>query len=108
MTDPRHIFTAVTDREIPLVFVYDPATSTVTYYDRRYAGEEGFTEHGQACGPAFPLDAFDPNADHGIIGWHEVDDWNLDARTVRLVGAWLYVNGWITTAPTARTTDKES
>lgn len=94
MTDVRNTFVAATDRGIPLKFIADPDAGTVRYYDRRYAGKPGFTEHGQDCGPAFPLDAFDPDATNGIRGWHEADDWTLDARTVRLVGAWLHMSGF--------------
>lgn len=98
MTDTRFTFAATTDSGIPMMFVWDPDSETIRYYDRRYAGQPGFTEHGQDCGPALSADSFQPDATDGIRGWHEVDAWDLDARTVRLVGMWLMLSGFVHTA----------
>lgn len=92
MTNPNLTFAATTARGIQMLFVADPAARTIACYDRRYAGQPGFTEHGQACGPAFALDAFTLGATDGIVGWHDVDEWDLDAHTVRLVAAWLTIS----------------
>lgn len=94
MTNPGHTFAATTDQGIPLVFVWDPDEEKVRYYDHRYAGQPGFTEYGQDCGPALCADSFSPDATSGIRGWHEVGAWDLDARTVRLVGTWLLVSAF--------------
>ena len=96
--NPAHTFAAVTANGVPMMFVWNPSTRTVRYYDRRFAGQPGFAEDGQDCGPALPADSFSPHATVGILGWHEVDAWNLDARTVRLVGTWLMVSGFARTA----------
>jgi hypothetical protein len=98
MTD-NNTFAVTTANGIPMMFVRDPEKGTIRYYDRRYADRPGFTEYGQDCGPALTDDNFSPNATHGIRGWHEVTAWDLDARTVRLVGTWLYVSGFTTTGP---------
>lgn len=89
----NNTFAATTANGIPMLFVWDRDKGTIRYYDRRYARKPGFTEHGQDCGPALMAVDFHPNATHGIRGWHEVDAWDLDARTVRLVGNWLKVSG---------------
>lgn len=93
MTDTAHTFAATTDRGVPLLFVWDPGTEKVRYYDTRYAGQFGFAEYGQDCGAALYATSFQPDATSGIRGWHEVDAWDLDATTVRKVGTWLLVSG---------------
>ncbi len=98
MSDHRFRFAATTANDIPMIFVWDPVAQNLRYYDRRYAGKPGFTEHGQDCGPALSADSFQPDATAGIQGWHEVDAWDLDARTVRLVGRWLMLSGFAHTA----------
>lgn len=98
MDDARFRFTATTANGIPMMFVWDPAARTLRYYDQRFAEQPGFTEYGQDCGPALLADSFQPNATQGIRGWHEVDVWDLDARTVRAVGMWLLASGFAHTA----------
>lgn len=90
-TTIEHSIIATTDRGTRLKFIWDPTTDTVRYYDRRYAGQPGFPKHGQECGPSLPPESFNPDNPSGIRGWHEVDAWDLDARTVRLVGLWLKI-----------------
>ena len=100
MTD-NPTFAVTTANGIPMLFVWDRETNEVRYYDRRYPvqpGSPGYginnaTEHGQCCGGARLASDFSPDAERGIRGWHEVDVWDLDARTVRLVGNWLKVSG---------------
>lgn len=87
-------FAVTTANGIPMLFVLDRDKATVRYYDRRYAGRPGFTEYGQDCGPALAVDSFSPDATDGIRGWHEVDVWDLDAHTVRLVANCLKVSGF--------------
>lgn len=81
----------------PFRFVYKTG-GTVRYYDRRYPTlpdephyhPRNYNEDGQKCGPDFNVESFtDASAQSGIIGWHEVDAWDIDAATVRLVGTWL-------------------
>lgn len=92
-TPLAHTLAATTANGIPMMFVWEPGADTVRYYDRRYAGQPGFTDYGQQCGPDLSADSFQQDATHGIRGWHEVDAWDIDARTVRLVAAWLHVSG---------------
>lgn len=81
----------------PFRFTYWPRTETVAYQDRRYPTQPDephyrpfhYDENGQNCGPAMAYTDFVPLSNHGIRGWHEVDAWDLDRDTVRLVGTWL-------------------
>ena len=74
-----------------------PERSSVRYYDRRYASAPGefgyhpsnFNEHGQGCGGARSADDFMGSHDFGLRGWHEVDAWDVDVHTRRLVGTWI-------------------
>lgn len=85
------------DNGTPFRFVYWPADAAVRYYDRRYTraksdigyGIDHKCEHGQACGPRLhPTDftAFDADP---IRGWQNMDVWDVDRRTVQMVGVWL-------------------
>jgi hypothetical protein len=95
-------FAATTSRGIPMLFVWDRTDNTVRYYDRRYTltpdqpgyGINHTCELGQCCGGPRMASDFRPDDTHGIRGWHEVDAWDLDARTVQLVGTWLRVSGY--------------
>lgn len=81
----------------PFRFVFWPKLGDVVYLDRRIPtqpGEAGYRpyhydENGQRCGAALDADNFTPDAQHGIRGWHEVDAWDIDRSTRRLVGSWI-------------------
>jgi hypothetical protein len=81
----------------PFRFVFWPEVKTVRYYSRRHTlteGEPGYginhtNENGQACGPALSFTDFVPLCNYGIRGWHEVDAWDVDGETMRMVGLWL-------------------
>jgi hypothetical protein len=67
------------------------------YYDRRYptrpdelAYRPFFNdENGQHCGPYLEESSFTGDRKYGIRGWHEVDAWDIDRRTVIMVGDWI-------------------
>ncbi len=75
----------------------NPARSSIRYHDRRYTLNDGdfayhprnFNEDGQACGPDDCADSYSPDDSCGFRGWHEVDAWDVDVRTRRLVGTWI-------------------
>lgn len=87
----------------PFRFMYWPREEqfgelgTVRYYDRRYPvqkGQPGYginhaTEDGQCAGGALYPSSFHPDAQFGIRGWHDVDAWDVDMMTARLVGRWI-------------------
>lgn len=81
----------------PFRFVLDPANNVIRYYDRRYPktddqpgyGVNHFTEDGQACGPALTADTFARPPGYGLCGWHKVDVWDVDRKTMALVGSWI-------------------
>jgi hypothetical protein len=87
------------DNGTPFRFVFWPGTETVRYYDRRYTRTEGeygygvnhMTEDGQACGPALAITDFVPISNHGLRGYNAIDEWDIDRRTMNLVGTWLRV-----------------
>lgn len=80
----------------PFRFVYEAGDRNVRYYDRRYPTQpdeqhyhpRNYNEDGQMCGPALLTESF-TRGHGGILGWHEVNAWNIDWHTVRLVGNWI-------------------
>lgn len=95
-TADAYRFAVTTGTGMRALVIYNPDDATVQIYDRRYAGQPGFTEHGQRCGGPQSASDFHRDATTGIRGWHDVDHWDMDARTVRLIGAWLHVSGFTT------------
>lgn len=83
----------------PFRFVFWPHENdgTVRYYDRRYTlteGEPGYglnhtNENGQCCGGARAAIDFIHHGGFGLMGWHEVDAWDVDRLTMIAVGGWL-------------------
>ena len=99
MTNKPEIFTLdlIGDNGTPFRFMYWPEQGEIRYYDRRYPttpdkpgyGINHFNENGQACGGPLLDTDFTPLADYGIRGWHEVDAWDIDRDTRRIVGKWI-------------------
>lgn len=91
-----HKLDVISTKGVPLRFVYEMG-GTVRYHDRRYPTTpdeqhyhpRNYNEDGQGCGPDLMVDSFTDPGHHGIIGWHEVEAWDIDANTRNLVGAWL-------------------
>jgi hypothetical protein len=78
----------------PFRFVFLPDDGSVWQYDRRHTikapdqTHPNFNDDGQLCGGTFAPSDF-IGKDSGIRGWHEVDAWDIDRATVRMVGIWL-------------------
>lgn len=87
----------VSANDIPLRFMFWPRQGVVRYHDRRYTlqpeqpgyGINHTNENGQCAGGVMLPGDFSADAESGIRGWHEVDAWDVDAATCRLVGTWL-------------------
>jgi hypothetical protein len=93
----RFTFAATTANGIPLWFVWDPDTRTVRVYDRRfdsrYTHVPRWAKYGQPCGEFAP-ESFTTDATDTLIGWQDNREWDIDARLVRLVAAFLKVSGF--------------
>lgn len=92
-----HTFDLIGANGTPFRFMFWPGTDEVRYYDRRYTlteGEPGYginhtTEWGQCCGPSLLPETFTDDHRMGVRGWHEVDAWDVDYITRRIVGTWI-------------------
>lgn len=84
----------------PFRFEFTPGEGVhgaVRYRDRRYTLTEGkpgyginhMNENGQSCGPVLDPSTFTDHGNSGIRGWHSVDAWDIDRKTVVMVGMWL-------------------
>lgn len=74
-----------------------PMIGSVRYFDRRYTYTEKddayrpghYDENGQNCGPAMVPRTFVHHNGTGMEGWHDVSAWDLDRRTMSMVGDWV-------------------
>lgn len=78
----------------PYRFNYDPGKRQVTYYDRSVTLDPGDDGYGSSdhngyprCGPALGPSWFDAAKPEPLAG--ETEEYDIDRRSVALVGAWI-------------------